>query len=172
MAPRRPGLHRLRGADEYAIGRLRGARRGCIGCGSAPEAARYRFGYAESRDGLEWDRDGEAALGDGRWDSEMQAYPAVFHHAGLRHMLYNGNGYGATGIGHAAWRLGDKHGGVRHSVVRALPELKRPLWFRARNQLIVFTIRRYFPDARSFLKGPGCGTGFVLKGLHRGASGS
>ena len=32
----------------------------------------------------------------------MQAYPLVFDDTtGRRHMLYNGNGYGATGIGHA-----------------------------------------------------------------------
>jgi hypothetical protein len=31
----------------------------------------------------------------------MQAYPVVFDHLGVRHMLYNGNGYGETGIGYA-----------------------------------------------------------------------
>jgi hypothetical protein len=64
----------------------------------------YRFGYAESSDGLVWDRRDEGAgpepSADG-FDSEMQAYPAVFDHLGERHMLYNGNGYGQTGIGHA-----------------------------------------------------------------------
>ena len=35
----------------------------------------------------------------------MQAYPFVFDHAGQRHLLYNGDGFGATGIGHAV--LGD-----------------------------------------------------------------
>jgi hypothetical protein len=64
----------------------------------------YRLGFAESDDGLTWTRqDDEARLnGDGEaWDAEMQAYPAVFNLAGSRHMLYNGNGYGRTGIGHA-----------------------------------------------------------------------
>jgi SAM-dependent methyltransferase len=37
-------------------------------------------------------------------------------------------------------------------------------WFRARNRLIVSTLRRFFPDARSLLE-VGCGTGFVLAGL-------
>jgi hypothetical protein len=66
--------------------------------------ASYRIGYAESHDGLTWTRmDDHAGLDpspDG-WDSEMQAYPFVFDHGGERHLLYNGNGYGATGIGHA-----------------------------------------------------------------------
>ena len=64
----------------------------------------YRIGYAESADGLAWERlDGQEGLdgSSGEWDSAMQAYPAVLDHAGRRIMLYNGNGYGATGIGFA-----------------------------------------------------------------------
>jgi SAM-dependent methyltransferase len=49
-------------------------------------------------------------------------------------------------------------------------------WFRARNELIVDTLRRFFPHARSMLE-IGCGTGFVLRGIttampHLRASGS
>jgi len=33
----------------------------------------------------------------------MIAYPALLKLGGARHMLYNGNGYGATGIGYATW---------------------------------------------------------------------
>ena len=64
----------------------------------------YRLGYAESADGIEWERsDEEAGIepSDSGWDSEMVEYPWVFDHDGRCHMLYNGNGYGATGIGHA-----------------------------------------------------------------------
>lgn len=64
----------------------------------------YRLGYAESADGLSWERkDEEAGLEPSAsgWDSEMIAYPCVFERDGARHLLYNGNGYGATGIGHA-----------------------------------------------------------------------
>ena len=65
---------------------------------------RYRIGYAVSTDGLVWERlDGQEGLdgAPGEWDSEMQAYPVVQDHAGRRIMLYNGNGYGETGIGYA-----------------------------------------------------------------------
>jgi hypothetical protein len=64
----------------------------------------YRLGYAESRDGLTWTRrDNEVRLdGNGaKWDTDMQAYPVVFDAGGRRHMFYNGNDYGRTGIGHA-----------------------------------------------------------------------
>ena len=37
-------------------------------------------------------------------------------------------------------------------------------WFRARNRLIVWSLARYFPAARSMLE-IGCGTGFVLAGV-------
>ena len=36
-------------------------------------------------------------------------------------------------------------------------------WFRARNELIQWALRNYFPDAKSFFE-VGCGTGFVLPG--------
>ncbi|MGI8603250.1 MAG: class I SAM-dependent methyltransferase [Verrucomicrobiales bacterium] len=38
-------------------------------------------------------------------------------------------------------------------------------WFRSRNKLIVWAIRRYFPEAADMLE-IGCGTGFVLSGIH------
>jgi SAM-dependent methyltransferase len=40
----------------------------------------------------------------------------------------------------------------------------RNFWFRARNQLIMWALRRYLPNAKSFLE-IGCGTGFVLSGI-------
>jgi len=63
----------------------------------------YRLGYAESSDGMVWERQDEEVWNVPRsaFDSDMQAYPFVFDHDGERHLLYNGNGYGATGIGHA-----------------------------------------------------------------------
>jgi hypothetical protein len=65
----------------------------------------YRIGYAESADGLDWERmDADAGIdvSPGGWDSEMIEYPCVFEHGDDWFMLYNGNGYGATGIGLAA----------------------------------------------------------------------
>jgi SAM-dependent methyltransferase len=38
-------------------------------------------------------------------------------------------------------------------------------WFRSRNRLIAWVVQEYFPQARSLLE-IGCGTGFVLAGLH------
>ncbi|MDR7152557.1 hypothetical protein J2W49_004535 [Hydrogenophaga palleronii] len=63
----------------------------------------YRIGRAVSQDdGKTWqlalDRSGLDVSPHG-WDSEMIEYPFVFDHAGMRYMLYNGNGYGKTGFG-------------------------------------------------------------------------
>jgi len=37
-------------------------------------------------------------------------------------------------------------------------------WFRSRNRLLIWALRRYFPAAETFLE-IGCGTGFVLSGV-------
>ena len=39
-------------------------------------------------------------------------------------------------------------------------------WFRSRNRLIIWALRKYFPEARSCLE-IGCGTGFVLSGIRQ-----
>lgn len=62
----------------------------------------YRIGYAESDDGIKWQRYDRLAgidVSPTGWDSEMIEYPFVFDHDGQRFMLYNGNGYGKTGVG-------------------------------------------------------------------------
>lgn len=64
----------------------------------------YKIGYAESKDGISWQRkDSEAGIGLSAtgWDSVMLAYPHVVEHDGRKHMLYNGNEFSKTGIGHA-----------------------------------------------------------------------
>jgi hypothetical protein len=56
----------------------------------------YRIGRAISDDGVQWTRaDPRFAPSGEPWDAEMQTYPLVVG----RHLLYNGNGYGLTGIG-------------------------------------------------------------------------
>lgn len=91
------------GGDEFAFGRpwvLRSGNRYhmfyCV------RGDTYRMGYAISDDGLTWERrDHEAgiSLSESGWDAESQAYPAVFRHRDRYYMLYNGNGYGRTGVG-------------------------------------------------------------------------
>lgn len=41
---------------------------------------------------------------------------------------------------------------------------ERNFWFRARNELIQWALRKYFPEAKTFFE-VGCGTGFVLRGI-------
>ena len=93
-------------ADEYAIARpcvIRDSDRYRMWFSCRGDA--YRIGYAESDDGLTWDRkDIEGGLipeGNG-WESTSVEYPCVFDHERRRWMLYNGNGYGQTGIGLAS----------------------------------------------------------------------
>ena len=66
----------------------------------------YKIGYAESHDGINWQRkDHESGINvsnDG-WDSEMIEYPYIFECMRNRYMLYNGNGYGKSGIGVAIY---------------------------------------------------------------------
>jgi len=62
----------------------------------------YRIGYAESADGISWERKDELAgidVSGSGWEAEMIEYGFVFDHDGQRYLLYNGNGYGKTGIG-------------------------------------------------------------------------
>jgi len=62
----------------------------------------YRIGYAESENGLQWERMDENAgidVSESGWDSEMVEYAFVFKHKGNYYMLYNGNNYGSNGIG-------------------------------------------------------------------------
>jgi hypothetical protein len=62
----------------------------------------YRIGYAESIDGLKWDRMDwlvDLDVSQVGWDSEMVCYPYVFKHRDNLFMLYNGNSYGKSGFG-------------------------------------------------------------------------
>ncbi len=62
----------------------------------------YRIGYAESNNGIQWERMDQHVgidVSTTGWDSKMIEYPYVFEHNSQRYMLYNGNGYGKTGFG-------------------------------------------------------------------------
>lgn len=95
----------FRDEDEHAISRPCVVRDGDLyRMWFSARGASYRVGYAESNDGLTWQRKDELAgiESTGEWDAEMQAYPSVFDHGGRRYLLYNGNGYGREGVGWAA----------------------------------------------------------------------
>lgn len=89
--------------EEYAISRPSVIYdNGCWKMWYSYRGESYRIGYAESNDGINWDRlDGQVGIDVSKtgWDSEMIEYPFVFDHDGRRYMLYNGNGYGKTGFG-------------------------------------------------------------------------
>jgi len=71
------------------------------------KANSYRIGYAESPDGISWERKDELAgidVSDEGWDSVMITYPYVYEHQGQKHLIYNGNGFGQSGFGHAVLR--------------------------------------------------------------------
>lgn len=66
------------------------------------KGASYRIGYAESKDGIRWERRDEEAgidVSPSGWDSEMIEYACVFEHSGVRYMFYNGDDYGRDGVG-------------------------------------------------------------------------
>ncbi len=68
------------------------------------EIVGYRIGYATSADGVKWHRRDDAIAlhtGTEAWEEAMQCYPCVFMHQKKYYMLYNGNGFGKTGIGMA-----------------------------------------------------------------------
>lgn len=68
----------------------------------------YRIGHAVTKGGpsgwvLNLENVGIDVSPSG-WDSEMVEYPFVLDHNGERYMLYNGNGFGSSGVGLARLR--------------------------------------------------------------------
>jgi hypothetical protein len=64
--------------------------------------AAYRLGYAESTDGINWQRrDHELGLDVSKegWDSEAIMYSAVVTLRDKTYLFYNGNNFGETGFG-------------------------------------------------------------------------
>ena len=67
----------------------------------------YRFGFAESDDGVKWRRDDSRSgfdIAPEGWDSEMIEYGAIVNAGGYRYLFYNGNNYGFDGLGYAVSR--------------------------------------------------------------------
>lgn len=84
--------------------------RGSVGY-RTDKAQAYRIGYAESLDGVRWQRmDDRVGIerSDSGWDSVMMAYPFVYEHRGIKHMLYCGNGFGESGFGYAVLSEDDR----------------------------------------------------------------
>lgn len=73
--------------------------------GHATKSAKnYSIGYAESDDGISWERmDGDVGLSPSSsgWDSEMMCYPAFHEYKDRIYMFYSGNGVGRGGMGYA-----------------------------------------------------------------------
>ena len=66
------------------------------------KSTHYRIGYAESKDGINWNRMDKNVgidVSSNEFDSEMMEYAAVVKHNGRYFMFYNGNNYGFQGIG-------------------------------------------------------------------------
>ena len=64
----------------------------------------YRLGYAQSSNGYDWQRfDDQVGIEKSKqgWDCEMIEYGAILKHQGKTHLFYNGNGFGASGVGYA-----------------------------------------------------------------------
>lgn len=63
----------------------------------------YRLGYAYSKNGLNWKRNDKKLNfpkpKKNSWNFLMQCYPNVIRHNNQLLLLYNGNGFGETGIG-------------------------------------------------------------------------
>ena len=64
-------------------------------------------------------------------------------------------------------KLAEASDGYEASIFPKLAPLEsKNFWFRSRNRLIIWALRRYFPQAENFLE-IGCGTGFVLSGIEQ-----
>ena len=67
----------------------------------------YRIGYAESHDGIIWERKDDSSLSldvddnINHWDGFMVGYTHVIDVKDKCLMFYNGNGFGASGFGYA-----------------------------------------------------------------------
>lgn len=93
--------------DEYRVGRpyvIRHAGRYKMFYSAGTKSRGYRLAYAESDDGVAWERRDEEVgidVSESGWDSGMQAYPSVVAYGDRVYLFYNGNDYGREGFGYA-----------------------------------------------------------------------
>jgi len=94
-------------SGEYRVGRpfvIRSHDRYRMFYSAGTETTGYRLAYAESEDGVVWQRkDDEIGIdvASHGWDSEMQCYPSVVSAGERTYLFYNGNNYGEDGFGYA-----------------------------------------------------------------------
>lgn len=107
--PRRSGnvCISLLGEDEYGIAKPTIWKED--GCYKVIYAIRslskgYRLGYAESFDGVQFERKDDRVgidVSDAGWDSEMITFPERYSHQDRTFLFYCGNHYGMAGMGYA-----------------------------------------------------------------------
>lgn len=91
---------------EDGIYKMLHSNRKAIGYRNQKEAA-YCIGYSESKDGIHWKRLDDVVgitKSETGWDSLMNEYCTTYVHEGIRYLIYNGNGFGASGFGYAISR--------------------------------------------------------------------
>lgn len=92
---------------EDGIYKMFHSNRKAIGYRTEKDAA-YRIGYSESADGINWNRlDNKIELKktEDSWDSIMMEYCTTYVYQGIRYLIYNGNGFGASGFGYATQKI-------------------------------------------------------------------
>lgn len=70
---------------------------------------------------------------------------------------------GITGFAPGMSETTESYDAERYAVIAAIE--RAHFWFRGRNDLIAWSLEKYFPEARSLLE-VGCGTGQVLERIH------
>lgn len=88
---------------ENGIYKMFHSNRKAIGYRKDKEAS-YSIGYSESKNGIDWTRLDDLvgiSKSETGWDSLMNEYCSTYLHDGIRYLIYNGNGFGASGFGYA-----------------------------------------------------------------------
>lgn len=93
---RENGLYKMFHSDRKAIGYRK------------DKESAYHISYSESEDGIVWERQNNVKglnKSDDGWDSMMMEYCTTYVHGFQRYLIYNGNGFGASGFGYAIAKI-------------------------------------------------------------------